>query len=186
MRGYKWGGDIQTGTKERGARRSGGAKLRRTVLGTCCLRLKIGPVVTGMVMRSQQSAPASNDVVKDDLEHSTSTSRNSQTDGQASHKRYRTESGFDSLPTPPADEPVKPSPCPVASSSKPQLAPQPAPNRITLSAGGRTSAATSNAGGNSRPKATIPAWGHGARRERPGVGDSVNADSGSAGADAHE
>ena len=49
------GEDIQRGTKERGARRSGGAKLRRTVLETCCLRLKIGPVVTGMVMRSQHS-----------------------------------------------------------------------------------------------------------------------------------
>ena len=57
MRGYKWGGDIQTGTKERGARRSGGAKLRRTVLGICRLRLKIGPVVTGIVMRSQHPPP---------------------------------------------------------------------------------------------------------------------------------
>ena len=44
----------EQGTKERGARRSGGAKSRRTVLGTCRLRMKIGPVVTGMVMRSQQ------------------------------------------------------------------------------------------------------------------------------------
>ena len=51
-------GDTQTGTKERGTRRSNGAKLRCTVLGTCCLRLKIGPVVTfmtGVVMRSQQA-----------------------------------------------------------------------------------------------------------------------------------
>ena len=44
----------EQGTKERGARRSDGAKLRRTVLGTRRLRLKIGPVVTGMVMGSQQ------------------------------------------------------------------------------------------------------------------------------------
>ena len=43
----------EQGTKECGARRSGGAKLRCTVLGTCCLRLKIAPVVTGMVERSQ-------------------------------------------------------------------------------------------------------------------------------------
>ena len=58
MRGYKWGRDIQRGTKEHGSRRSGGTKLRRTVLGTCRLRLEIGPVVTGMVMRSQQKCGA--------------------------------------------------------------------------------------------------------------------------------
>ena len=43
----------EQGTKERGAYRSGGAKSRRKVLGTCRLCLKIGPMVTGMVMRSQ-------------------------------------------------------------------------------------------------------------------------------------
>ena len=51
-------GDTQTGAKERGTLRSDGAKWRRTVLGTFCLRLKIGPVVTvmtGVVMRSQQA-----------------------------------------------------------------------------------------------------------------------------------
>ena len=56
MRGYKWGGrytDRHEGAKERGVRRSGGAKLRHTVLGICHLRPKIGAVVTGMVMRLQ-------------------------------------------------------------------------------------------------------------------------------------
>ena len=43
----------ERGTKGGGERRSGGTKSRHTVLGTCRLRHKIGPVVTGMVMRLQ-------------------------------------------------------------------------------------------------------------------------------------